>query len=238
MSLLAAANSPLAAATNTGIAGLAFDAFTIFDPRPIAVACEREFPGHGAELSMLWRTRQFEYQWLRALGGKYADFWRCTEGALVFAARSLDLQLRRAVRDSLMTEYLRLRAWPDVAPALTALQSAGKQLALLSNATQEILQAGLRNSDLRGAFDHVISTDEIRAYKPDRRAYALGPQKMGLSKDRIMFVAFAGWDAAGAKWFGYPTFWNNRQNAAEELLDASIDVSGTTLVDLLSTVRS
>ena len=48
----------------------------------------------------------------------------------------------------------------------------------------------------------------------------------------IMFVAFAGWDAAGAKWFGYPTFWNNRQGAAQEMLDAKPDGVGSTLTDL------
>jgi 2-haloacid dehalogenase len=241
MALLASASSPLGAATDVakaGIAGFAFDAFTIFDPRPITAACEREFPGHGSQLATLWRARQFEYQWLRALGGEYANFWRCTEAALEFAARSLDLRLLSPARDALMTEYLRLRAWPDVAPALSALRKAGKRLALLSNATQEILQAGLRNSDLHLAFDEVISTDEIRTYKPDPRAYELGQQKLRLRKEHIMFVAFAGWDAAGAKWFGYPTFWNNRQNAVAEQLDASIDASGPTLADLLATVRA
>jgi 2-haloacid dehalogenase len=27
-----------------------------------------------------------------------------------------------------------------------------------------------------------------------------------LKREEILFAAFAGWDAAGAKWFGYPTF--------------------------------
>jgi 2-haloacid dehalogenase len=31
-----------------------------------------------------------------------------------------------------------------------------------------------------------------------------------LRRDEIVFGAFAGWDAAGAKAFGYPTFWVNR----------------------------
>jgi 2-haloacid dehalogenase len=42
----------------------------------------------------------------------------------------------------------------------------------------------------------------------------------------------AGWDVAGAKWFGYPTFWNNRGNRPAERLDAVPDGSGPTLVEL------
>ena len=29
----------------------------------------------GAELSDLWRSRQFEYTWLRTAAGRYTDFW-------------------------------------------------------------------------------------------------------------------------------------------------------------------
>ena len=31
----------------------------------------------------------------------------------------------------------------------------------------------------------------------------------GRPREGIPFVAFAGWDVAGAGWFGYPTFWVN-----------------------------
>ncbi len=55
-----------------------------------------------------------------------------------------------------------------------------------------------------------------------------------LSKERIAFVAFAGWDVAGAKWLGYPTSWNNRQTAARETPAAEPGGAGATLDDLLS----
>ena len=74
-----------AGAAGTAIQAIAFDGFVIFDPRPVFALAERLFPGRGAELSNAWRTRQFEYQWLRALSGRYADFRQATEGALVFA---------------------------------------------------------------------------------------------------------------------------------------------------------
>jgi 2-haloacid dehalogenase len=49
----------------------------------------------------------------------------------------------------------------------------------------------------------------------------------------VLFVAFAGWDAAGAKLFGYPTYWLNRQNSPAEELGVSPDGSGDTLMDLM-----
>jgi 2-haloacid dehalogenase len=233
---LAAAVGPPANSRQTSewslIKAVAFDAFAVFDFRPIFRACEEAFPGRGSDLSNAWRARQFEYQWLRALAGRYEDFWQTTMSALDFAARSLQLELSSRVRDSLMQGYLALRAWPDVPDALAELRGSGKQLALLSNVTPQILHAGLKSSGLTGIFHHAISTDRIRSFKPDPRAYQLGADTLGLHKKAIMFVAYAGWDVAGSKWFGYPTSWNNRQNAPGEGLGVTPDGTGESLNEL------
>jgi 2-haloacid dehalogenase len=221
------------AADRPAIQAVAFDAFTILDPRPVFDACEALFPGRGRELGVLWRTRQFEYQWLRSLSGRYADFWSVTRAALEFAARSLNLNLSSAQRDDLMQGYLLLSAWPDVHPALSALRHSGKHLIVLSNATDEILRAGIRNSAIESMFAELISTDRIKSFKPDPRAYQLGVDRLGLRREAILFVAFAGWDAAGAKWFGYPTFWNNRQHESLEALDVVPDDTGESLLQLV-----
>ncbi|HEY7638188.1 MAG TPA: haloacid dehalogenase type II [Steroidobacteraceae bacterium] len=215
------------------IKAVAFDAFPVFDPRPVFKACEAAAPGHGEQLADAWRARLFEYQWLRALGGQYEDFWTCARGALEFAARSLKLELSKTAQDGLMQGWLELRSWPDVAPALAELKRSGKRLALLSNATPAILGAGLKNSGLEAAFDQVISTGRARSFKPDPNAYRLGTDMLELGKGEILFVAFAGWDVAGAKWFGYPAFWNNRQGTAAEELGVEPDGAGATLDDVV-----
>jgi len=43
----------------------------------------------------------------------------------------------------------------------------------------------------------------------------------------------AGWDAAGAKAFGHPTFWVNRQSQPAEELGVVADYTGATLDDLI-----
>lgn len=225
-------------ATTLKVKALAFDAFPILDPRPIFALAEQLFPGKGAELSNLWRIRQFEYQWLRALSGHYADFWQTTDDALVFSANALRLELPTEKRDQLMGAYLQLKAWPDVASALRSLNSAGIRLAILSNATAKILDSGIRNSGLDGLFEHVLSTDSVRTYKPEARAYQMAVDAFGLRREEIGFVAFAGWDVAGAKWFGYPTFWVNRLNVPIEELGVLPDATGGTLGELLPVLQT
>ena len=229
---------PLTEAADQEIKAVAFDAFPIFDPRPVFILAEQLFPGRGAELSNAWRARQFEYQWLRALSDHYANFWQATEDALVFSAEMLKLNLTPDKRVRLMDAYLALKAWPDVPPALQALKSEGIRLAFLSNATAGILDAGIRNSGLDGVFEHVISTDKIKTYKPDPRAYQLAIDAFRLKREEILFVPFAGWDAAGAKSFGFPTFWVNRLDLPVERLGPVPDAIGQNLNDLVRFVRT
>jgi 2-haloacid dehalogenase len=232
---IAPAGQALAAADHK-IKAVAFDGFPIIDPRPVFARAEEIFPGQGPELSNAWRIRQFEYTWLRSLGGRYVDFWQVTEAALVFAAKALKIDLSAGQRDQLMRTYLELKAWPDVAPALKQLKAAGIRMAILTNLTDTMLDAVVKNSGLEGFFQPHLSTDKVRAFKPDPRAYQMGVDAFGLRKDEIAFAAFAGWDAAGAKWFGYPTFWVNRLNTPLEELDAVPDGIGTGLDDLVKFV--
>ena len=54
----------------------------------------------------------------------------------------------------------------------------------------------------------------------------------------IVFAAFGGWDAAGAKSFGYPTYWVNRFNQPVEELGIRADGTSTDLQGLLDFVLS
>jgi 2-haloacid dehalogenase len=215
------------------IKAIAFDAFPIFDPRPVAALAEELFPGKGTALSDEWRIRQFEYTWLRMVARRYADFWQVTEDALVFAANKLKLELAPGKRAKLMNAWLTLTAWPDVMPALTTLKKSGLRLALLSNLTPHMLTANIKSAGLDGIFEHVLSTDQANTYKPDPGGYQLAIDAFRMKRDEILFAAFAGWDAAGAKLFGYPTFWVNRLMLPVEELGAVPDASGDNLSQLV-----
>jgi 2-haloacid dehalogenase len=227
-----------AAETTVRVRAIAFDAFPIFDPGPIFALAEELFPGNGAELSKLWRMRQFEYTWLRTAANKYADFWQVTGDALNFATSSLTLNLTAEKRERLLNAYLNLKPWPDVPDAIMKLKASGVRLAFVSNFTRQMLDAGLRNSGLADAFEHICSTDEVKQFKPAAQAYQMAVSAFRLPKEQIVFTAFAGWDAAGAKWFGYPTVWVNRLSAPTEELAATPDATCTNMAGLMEFVNA
>jgi 2-haloacid dehalogenase len=227
------AGAPARSPERPRIRAIAFDGLATFDPRPIFALAEQLFPGNGAELGKLWRARQFEYSWLRTLTGRYVDFWQVTDDSLTFSARMLKLDLDREKRDHLMQAYREIKAWPDAQPVLQTLKDAGMRMALLSNFTTAMLDAAVKNSGLEGLFEAHLSTDRVRAYKPDPRAYQMGIDAFGVKREEILFAAFGGWDAAGARSFGYPTFWVNRMSLPLEELGIAPDAIGADLRDLM-----
>lgn len=223
-------------AQTKSVKAIAFDGFVIIDPRPVALRAEELFPGQGARLMEVWRSRQFEYTWLRTLSRRYADFWEVTREALAFAAKATKLDLSADKRDRLMQTFLELKAWPDVAPALRALKDKGIRMAFLANPTAKMFDAVVGNSSLQGLLEEHLSTDRVQAYKPDPRAYQMGPEAFGLGREEIAFAASASWDAAGAKAFGYPTFWLNRAHQPAEELGFAPDATGAGMADMMKFV--
>ncbi len=225
--------APGRAGTAPSFKAIAFDGFPIIDPRPVATRAEQVFPRRGATLMQAWRTRQFEYTWLRTLSRRYADFWQVTEEALTVAARATGLDLGAEARDRLMETFLELKVWPDVEAALRELKARGVRMAFLANPTEAMLLAPIRNSGLDGLLEPPLSVDRVKAYKPDPRAYQMGLDAFGLRREEIVFAASASWDAAGAKAFGYPSFWVNREKLPVESLGVEPDAIGNGMVDLV-----
>jgi 2-haloacid dehalogenase len=211
---------------------VAFDALTIFDPRSVVPVVEESFPGRGVALSTAWRARLFDYGWLRTLTGVYADFWQITGDALDYTLEAEKLAVPAATRARLMEAYLRLEAWPDSAAALKAMAGTGIRLAYLSNFTVAMLEANSKNAGIAGLFDKMLSADAVRAFKPDPRAYGMAETMMGVRRDKIVFAAYGGWDAAGAKTFGFDTFWVNRLGLPVDRLGERPDAIGGTLTEL------
>lgn len=221
----------------TTIKAIAFDGFPIFDPRPIFKKVIDMFPEKGSRLVEVWKAKQFSYQWLRTSGNQYKNFWDVTQDALLFAAMECEITLSETDVETIMNGYLNINVWPDVVPALQELKSKGLKLCFLTNMTEAMVKKGLKNSATQNYFDHIISTDKIQTYKPNPAAYQMGIDTLQLTKEEILFVAFASWDMAGAKWFGYPTFWVNRLNSIADKLNAEPDGVGNSLADLVSFVE-
>jgi 2-haloacid dehalogenase len=221
------------------IKALAFDAYgTLFDVHSVIALGEQLFPGQGTALSNTWRLKQLQYTWARTLMGHYEDFWKVTEDGLVFAAKSLKLDLDAGKRKQLMEAYLSLAPFPDVAPGLEQLAAAGYKLAILSNGAPPMLRAAAKSAGIDRFLSQIISVDEIKIYKPSPRVYALAPKKLGTAPRTTGFVSSNSWDVAGAASFGLTTFWINRGNQPADELGFAADQEIGKLTDVLPLLKA
>ena len=167
--------------------------------------------------STLWRTKQFEYSWVRSLvgGGHEPDFARIVDDALGYAASAYaisDTALLAELRDA----FDHLDVFPEVAAALNELRGKGIGRAVLSNGTPSMLPRQVRAAGLEGLFDHVLSVAPAGAFKPDPRTYRLAVDCLGVPASEIAFVSSNPWDVFGAHSFGFRAVRVNRQSQPDE----------------------
>jgi 2-haloacid dehalogenase len=200
------------------IGACVFDAYgTLFDVASAAARCKDDLGDNWEPLSVIWRTKQLEYSWLRSLMQDYRDFWQITSDALDFAMDSLGID-DNALRGKLMNLYSTLDAYPEVLAMLQTLKSGGMKLAILSNGSPSMLDSAVQSAGLGELFDAVISIDSLQIYKPHPSVYQLAVDEFALPADQICFMSSNAWDVAGAANFGFKVNWVNRFGQAKERL--------------------
>jgi 2-haloacid dehalogenase len=200
-----------------GIRAGVFDAYgTLFDVHSAVGRLRAQVGDQADALSQLWRTKQLEYSWLRALMGRHADFWQVTGEALDYALARTGVD--PAVRAPLLQAYLTLDAYPEVPDVLRRLRAGGLKTAILSNGEPKMLAAGARSAGIDGLLDAILSVEAVGVFKPEPRVYQLAVDRLGVPADAIAFQSSNAWDVHGAACFGLRPVWVNRQGAPPERL--------------------
>lgn len=220
------------------ISALVFDAYgTLFDVHSVTSLAESLFPGKGAALSQAWRAKQLEYTWLKSLMGHYEDFGRVTAASLDYALAALRVVAGDGAKQALLDEYRRLAMFPEVPAALERL-AASRPLAILSNGEPRMLEAVVDHNGIRDRFrGGVLSVHAAGIFKPHPDVYRLAEEKFGVPRTLIGFVSSNGWDAAGAKAFGFRAYWVNRAHAPAEVLGFPPDAVIHDLAELVTLVK-
>lgn len=216
-----------------GIEACVFDAYgTLFDVHSAVAQCRDRYgleAGAASTMSDVWRTKQLQYTWLRALMGAkhHVDFWQVTGEALDFALDTAfkDTDPPEGLRQALMDSYLTLHTYPEVPHVLKQLKDGGMNTAILSNGAPEMLGKVCDSTGIASVLDAVLSVEEVGVFKPHPSIYQLAVDRLGVSApSAISFQSSNAWDAAAASAFGFRVAWCNRFGQARERLPGSPDV--------------
>ena len=171
-----------------------------------------------ADLGRAWRMRYLE---ITSTVGGYRPYL----GLVAQAATGVGLPDEAAAR--LERAWDGLRPWPDVLPALDALEVPA---AVVTNCS---LSMGRRAFACVGApFDVVVTAEEAGAYKPDPAPYRLACERLGRAPREVAYVAGSPFDARGALDFGFQVTWVNRLGAP-----VPAELSGVRVVSTLERWR-
>lgn len=193
-----------------------FDAYgTLFDVSAAAREAAQEpafasLAPHWPQLAEIWRLKQLQYSWLRAITGAHTDFWEVTGDALDFALEATGLDADPALRARLCDLYSELSAYPEVPQMLSTLRAAGYATAILSNGSPDMLASAVTSAAITDKLDAVLSVEDVGVFKPAKAVYDMVGEQFGCAPDEVLFVSSNGWDAAGASGYGFRTAWVNR----------------------------
>ena len=215
-----------------GVRACVFDAYgTLFDYASAAARCRDVLGDKLERVNGLWREKQLQYTWLRALQGKHADFWQVTGDALDFALETLGIA-DGVLRERLMKLYLELDAFPEVPDMLKRLKLAGLKTAILSNGSTDMLRAAVESAGIGDVLDAVLSVEEVDVYKPHPKVYQLAVDRLRVESGAISFQSSNAWDAYAASAFGMRVVWCNRYGQRRERLPGRPDREVKSLAEL------
>jgi 2-haloacid dehalogenase len=160
--------------------------------------------------SELWRNKQIEYTFRRALMRRYEDFRVCTKQALVYATRYLGIELSEEDQEKLIEEYQNLRPFPDVIPGIQTLKEKGHNLVAFSNGVEATARTLLERVGVLPYLDGMISVDDLRTFKPDPQVYLYLAGRLRREPQETWLVSSNSFDVIGAKAAGLKVAWIQR----------------------------
>jgi 2-haloacid dehalogenase len=194
------------------IQAFAFDLFgTLIDNTSI----KKVFPEVGISVAPkpfieTWRSKHLQYAWLLTILNRYESFSELSLRALKFTAKIYGIDLSEVKIRKITEARMHLEAFPDSKKGLIDLKKAkGKDnkciYCILSNSEAAKTSEILRNSGLDQYFDHILSVESVRKYKPSKEAYIMASEILRIPLSEIVMVSSNPWDLAGAKSAGMLT---------------------------------
>lgn len=184
-----------------------------------------------ADARKRWFARLLHWSTVTTLTGEFIDFSTLAGHCLDQLADEHGIALgdsRQRVFDTIAT----LAPHEDVRAALTSLRQAGFGLTALTNSAQSTVDTQFDNAELTALFDHVLSVERARCYKPHPAAYQVAAEVLGEPLANLRLIAAHDWDVTGALRAGMQAGFVARGGATLNAAGERPDIVGGDLADV------
>jgi 2-haloacid dehalogenase len=138
----------------------------------------------------------------------------CTFRDAFDTALAQTTELSPLQRSRVADAFGELAPHPDVEPGLRALAAAGVRVVTLSHGSPGVAEAGLERGGIAPLVGRTLTSESIRAWKPNREVYLWAAGACGVAPSRMALVAAHGWDVQGAQRAGLTGAWFPRSERA------------------------
>ena len=194
---------------------LAFDVYgTLIDTAGIAVELEHLVGKQSAMFAERWRDKQLEYSFRKGLMQDYQNFAVCTKQALDFTDAQLNTDLSSSAKTILLEKYQHLPTFYEVNSSLESLQNLDVQMYAFSNGSADKVIDLLKNAEIFDYFIDVVSTDEIKTFKPNPAVYSHFVKRAKTTPQNSWLISSNPFDVLGGLNIGMQCAWLQRSPAA------------------------
>lgn len=176
---------------------IAFDVNeTLLDLRALDAPFEQALGS--AAMRGQWFAQMLQLSFVGGLTGDYLDFTAAQYAALTMLAHRSGRTVSEADASALIERMTTLPPHPEVAAALQRLRGTSLTVVALTNSTQAVAEAQVRNAGIAHLFDAVLSADTVRHLKPAPEPYRSVAQRFDVDISEVRLVAAHSWDVSGA----------------------------------------
>lgn len=163
---------------------------------------------HGVKIDDAKLLEHYAELEAHAEAGEYKPYREVLREVVRGLGQRLGFAPSDAERNALAESVAQWLPFPDTVAALRQLHKK-YQVAVISNIDDDLFAHTARRLEV--PFDHVITAQQARSYKPSRRNFELALERIGLPPQQILHVAQSIFhDVVPASSLGFATVWVNR----------------------------
>lgn len=193
---------------------LAFDLYgTLINPLGITGALQPVAGKQAPAFAVMWREKQLEYTYRRALMADYRAFRQCVAEAFQYTAERLQLEINPEQAEAMLALYQQLPAYADAAGCLQSLDRKHFRPYLLSNGGLDDIQQLLACNRLEDMLDAIVTVESVRTFKPDPAVYQHFLAVTESAPENTWLISSNPFDVIGAAHVGLHTAWIQRDSS-------------------------
>jgi 2-haloacid dehalogenase len=185
----------------------------------------------------IWLELFMQYCFVNNSLDTFHDLISIARVTLQMTSRTLGRTLPEGEANDVLQLLRHLPVREEAPSCLSELNDLGLTIIALTNAPEKVVCERMERTGLISYFENVLSTENVKKYKPEKKVYEWASQKLNTDISEMLMVTSHGWDIAGAKNAGMQTAFLKNHKQLLYPLSPLPDITCNSLSELVSQLQ-